>query len=933
MSKSNDKPTVFICYAREDEEWKNLLLPHLGALVQQDHIRVWHDGMIDDGEDWYPQIEAAIERAAVAICLISADFLDSGFIMKEEVPLLLKRRQYHGMWLLPVYVRPCAWKVVEWLTKIQMYPDPERSLADLKDEVKVERALAHVAERVFARIKDTSAPVQEHLRSKWAELPEEHISLEHRPRTRGPLLGRKDELQLLDEAWESQSTRLVSFVAWGGVGKSALINEWTDRMGADNFRGAERVYAWTFYSQGTGERVTSADLFISKALAWFGDPDPKEGSPWKKGRRLADLIRRQRTLLLLDGIEPLQSTYELDKGAISDPALAVLVAELGKDNPGLCVITSREELPDLPLESGGARQEDLAQISPQDGRALLRINGVRGTDEDLEQAVRDFGCHALAVRLLPAYVKQFPGHRILSASDIPDLDVPEEKGKHPRRVMAALAGRLGEGPELQLLRVMGLFDRPAKDQVLRYLRADERPVPGLTDQLVLLSGQEWLSVVDTLREAGLIAGQSEHAPLDLDAHPLVREHFGEELRAADLEAWKEGHSRIFDCLRTTTERLPDTLAEMEPLFRAVAHGCQAGRHQEALVEVYHPRISRGNEAFVLHKLGAFGAGLAALSGFFEVPWSRPVGRLIDRHKAFVLNAAGFILRGLGRMREAREPIAGGLEADVTREDWANAAIAAGNLSQVTLTLGEVAAAVDYGRKGMELAERSGDASSRESARSTLAHALHQSGNLPAAEELFREAEGLQQKRHPEHPFLYSLRGYQFCDLLLAQGRFAQVQERANKTLKWVKEDPRAPLLTVAVDYLSLGRATLLQAELEDSGVLQEAARHLNEAVRALREADLQEFLALGLLARAGLYRVTSAFTDAWDDLTEAREIAERGEMKLHLADFHLEAARLSLAEGKKDQAREDLATAGEMIEEMGYGRRKGEAEELEISDQ
>ena len=42
--------------------------------------------------------------------------------------------------------------------------------------------------------------------------------------------------------------------------------------------------------------------------------------------------------------------------------------------------------------------------------------------------------------------------------------------------------------------------------------------------------------------------------------------------------------------------------------------------------------------------------------------------------------------------------------------------------------------------------------------------------------------------------------------------------------------------------------------------------------------------------------------------------SERGEMKLFLADYYLEAARLSLAEGKKDQAREYLATAREMIE-------------------
>jgi len=56
---------------------------------------------------------------------------------------------------------------------------------------------------------------------------------------------------------------------------------------------------------GEREKVTSADLFFSEALTWFGDPDPVKGSPWDKGARLADLIRKKKTLLVLDGLEPL----------------------------------------------------------------------------------------------------------------------------------------------------------------------------------------------------------------------------------------------------------------------------------------------------------------------------------------------------------------------------------------------------------------------------------------------------------------------------------------------------------------------------------------------------------------------------------------------------------------------------------------------------
>lgn len=138
-------------------------------------------------------------------------------------------------------------------------------------------------------------------------LNHEKISIARLPVTGPNLFGREVELKLLDEAWADPDTNIVTFVALGGVGKTALVNHWLARMAKERYRGVERVFAWSFYSQGTSdERAASADLFIDAALRWFGDDDPTKGSPWDKGERLADHIRRSRTLLVLDGLEPLQ---------------------------------------------------------------------------------------------------------------------------------------------------------------------------------------------------------------------------------------------------------------------------------------------------------------------------------------------------------------------------------------------------------------------------------------------------------------------------------------------------------------------------------------------------------------------------------------------------------------------------------------------------
>jgi hypothetical protein len=155
------------------------------------------------------------------------------------------------------------------------------------------------------------------------------------------------------------------------VGKTALVNKWLTQMGRDNYRGAERVYGWSFYSQGAAEgRQVSADQFIAAALTWLGDPDPTQGSPWDKGERLAELIKAQRTLLILDGLEPLQNPPPVETGKIKDPGLTSLLRELAVQNPGLVVISTRLSVDDLkqfvfaseakqsPRESGVASAEE-----------------------------------------------------------------------------------------------------------------------------------------------------------------------------------------------------------------------------------------------------------------------------------------------------------------------------------------------------------------------------------------------------------------------------------------------------------------------------------------------------------------------------------------------------------------------------------------------
>ncbi len=434
--------------------------------------------------------------------------------------------------------------------------------------------------------------------------------------------------------------------------------------------------------------------------------------------------------------------------------------------------------------------------------------------------------------------------------------------------------------------------------------------------------------MNRFREVKLLAQEDDNRPGGLDCHPLVREHFAEKLKVNNPAAWKEAHSRLYEYYKSLPEKeYPDTIEEMAPLYAAVAHGCHAGRHQETFHEVYWRRITRENEYFSVKQLGAFGSDLAAVSSFFVSAWGTTAHTLSEAGRASVLAIAGSYLQALGRLPEAVQPMEAGLNSYLADDNWQFAAIIAGNLSELYLTMEDVPEALKYAHQSVELANRSGDEFQRMGKRTTLADALHQAGHIVEAEAAFREAETIQKEYQPELPLLYSFFGYRYCDLLLSQGKYLEVQRRASQTLEWAKQYLLG-LLDVALDHLSLGRAYLLDSRQEGSGSFTQARKHLDRAVDGLRKAGQQEFIARGLLARAELYRVTKEFNKAQKDLDEAMTIATRGQMRLHEADCHLEQARLHLAMGNKDEARKSHTIAKEMIKRMGYHRRDKEVEEV-----
>ncbi len=956
---SEEKPTVFLSYSHKDRKLLGELRTMLVPLVRNSLVDVWWDGDIKPSRKWREEIDAALASARIGVLLVSPNFLASDFINQKELPYLIEAAAKRDVTLLWILLSPCLYEHTP-LAEIQAAHDISRPLDGL-GRAKRNAILKTVCGRI-AEVAEGGDSLSRKAREGTgggvpAVAKSPRLDLGRLP-IAGPLLiGREIELARLDAAWEDPGTHVLTFVAFGGMGKSALVSHWLDSMSSAGWRGARRVLDWSFYSHNIEERVASADRFLDYALAWFGDPDPRAGAPWDRGLRLADLVRQKKTLLILDGIEPLQHPPSSPlAGRLKDPGLAALLRGLAGANPGLCVVTTRESIADLECFPRTAPQKDLEALSREVGAELLEQLGVKGTKSELLAASQEFGNHALTLTLLGSYLSRAYRGNIRRRKEVDLAGADQRKGGQALRVIGTYAEWLGESPELATLRLLGLFDRPADPKALAALRA-KPAIPGLTEPLMDLGEEAWQLALSNLREHGLLLPADPHQPSTLDAHPLVRVFFQEELEKQRPEAWQAGNLRLYEHLQKEAPDLPDTLEAMEPLFPAVVHGCRAGRQQEVLVEVYRRRIQRGNKYFSFHKLGAFGSDLSALSGFFDRTWDQPSTSLTHADQALLTNEVGSCLRALGRLEEAAQLMEASLEALNTQEDWKNAVRLAYHLSELTLTLGEVERAIAFGKQSVDLANWSGGR--QIVTRTILADALHQAGRWEESAETFRKAEALQAEDQPEYPRLYKLRGYRYCDLLLSRGepedgsvldgfdvdpeaarRFhatcQEVRQRAEQFFQWRASGDS--LLSIALDHLSLGRAHLglAQTALQPTALgekteaeFAKAAEHMDSAVEGLRRAGDEEFVPRGLLARAALRRIRGDPAAAEADLSEALEIAERGSMRLHKCDAHLEWARLCRQRGDREGAKQHTAKARKLVEETGYGRRAREVGWLE----
>jgi len=146
------------------------------------------------------------------------------------------------------------------------------------------------------------------------------------------------------------------------------------------------------------------------------------------------------------------------------------------------------------------------------GAKLLRALGVKGHEAELQSASHEFTGHCLALTLLGSYLTDAYNGEIRCRKEVSErLAHDVRQGVHARKVMESYQTWFGEGPELSILRILGLFDRPVDEKALGALLKPPA-IRGLTESPIDLSPTEWRTLLARLRRARLLAAEDPHAP-------------------------------------------------------------------------------------------------------------------------------------------------------------------------------------------------------------------------------------------------------------------------------------------------------------------------------------------------------------------------------------------------------------------------------------
>ena len=764
----------------------------------------------------------------------------------------------------------------------------------------------------------------------------EKISISKLPSATSKIYGRQKELRIIDNVFHNSNINILSITAWGGVGKTSLVLKWLEKMMIKEFKSINRIFAWSFFSQGNYDLShITADDFLVHALKFFGDANTNDGSPWEKGIRLAKLIQKERNILILDGFEPLQYSPGEFHGFIKDRGVQALLKELQYHNPGLCIITTRVEIQDfIAFDKKKFVNINLEQLNYIDCRKLLKSYGINGKNIEIDKISNEYKGHALALSLLGRYLSVVHDGDIRKHQNIPKLSIEEKYGGHARRIMSFYENWFINKPEINILYLMGLFNRPIEYKVIEYL-INQTKIDLITDKVKNISTDTWKYSINNLRELGLVNIKNNSGEIIFDCHPLIREHFGNKFERENIESYKKAHERLFKFYyKIQTNKIPNSLDEIEPLLFSFYHCCKSRNYNEAL-KIYKNRICQKDRKILRNKFGALSTNIGLLQSFIKNKQIIPNWKISIKNKIFIFCELGIDLRMIGRLEEADYAFTYAKELSDKAKIYNYSVNINRHLSQLYLSMGEINKAINFAKNSVNLSSKKNVSKYEKiSSLCTLGDTLHHSGEYSEARKVFLEAERLQKLSNSKYQILNSLAGYRYCDYLLTNNEFDRVISIYKKINKW------KPQLKLGVGkglaLLFYGRALMLKnRDSNNKNDYYFESKIISDAIDCFRNSGYQDYLCRALIARSVLRRLNKDFNSIDTDITEIKETAARNNLKLQMIDLNMELSWFNICKYNLKAKKEYLLSAikyfkksKKEIKAIGYLKKEKELKEL-----
>ena len=712
----------------------------------------------------------------------------------------------------------------------------------------------------------------------------------------GNFTGRVREREELTTWLNDTRDPMFVYEAIGGMGKSAVTWYWLHEDVLNAKLAVDGVIWWSFY-----EKESRFETFLEKALVYVTQDEEKVKavpSTYDRMSWLCQLLGKKRYLIILDGAERIQRAYaglgspyqgdevpadkKDDYRACVDPNAGTFLQWLtSPDIKSKILVTSRlfpRELDGL----GGCRHKLLDRMDKDDAIAFFQQQGIAGTHAEIEAACDAYGYHPLSLRLLSGLILKDPQYRRDIATWVKYTLLPDEKQREHN--ILELAYNSLDKKKRKLISELAAFRNPMTYESMVIFDTD------------FDSRQVFDTALNDLVDRGLLLRDQTTNKYDL--HPIIRGY------CYDRLGDKQGvHSQLRDYF----DKVPqsdkiETLADLGPVIELYHHTVNSGAHDRAC-ELFRDRIHK--DAY--YRFGAYGVYVDLLRLLFPDGEDKPPLLKVGYDQGWTLAALANSYSLSGRSRKAILLFQKDTDLLEKLGDKKNLAITLSNLADDQLKVGEFDTAESNLRKRIDICQEISYEYGESVGHEELGRLLAYRGKFEESEQELGKSTRYWLKTDDRQGLCLDRSYLALRALLIPDTRLVLEKAQEAHTIAVGRQNERDRIRTKWL----LGAANLANRNLE------EAERHLNEALQRDRRINMVDLEASILLELAKLRHAQKRDAEALKLANEALTIADRCEYRLQQAEIHNFLAQYYFDTNDNTKARKHAEIAKERAE-CGY---------------